>query len=145
MELIASFLTDRKFKVLVEGEFSTPRKIAAGVLHSSLLASLLYSLYINDAPTLPRTHLALFADGTCIYAAEKHEHRVLCKVQRGLTAVNSWCERWIVKINDRKNQAIFFSRRTNSLFRIWRLNINNKLALHKALIMSVMTYSCPTW
>jgi hypothetical protein len=31
IKLIASFLTDKKFRILVDGEFYTPRKIAAGV------------------------------------------------------------------------------------------------------------------
>jgi hypothetical protein len=30
VNLIASFVKDRNFKVLAKGEFSTPRKIAAG-------------------------------------------------------------------------------------------------------------------
>jgi hypothetical protein len=38
IKAIASFLTDRKFEVLVEGEFSTPRKITAGVPQGSVLA-----------------------------------------------------------------------------------------------------------
>jgi hypothetical protein len=37
-KLIASFQTDRKFNVLVEGEFSMPRKIVAGVPQGSVLA-----------------------------------------------------------------------------------------------------------
>jgi hypothetical protein len=80
---IASFLTDRKFKVLVEGEFSTPTKIAAGIHHCSVRAPIFYSLYINNGPIAPGTHLALLADHTCIYATEKHERHVLCKLQRG--------------------------------------------------------------
>jgi hypothetical protein len=39
--LIASFLTNRKFKVLVEGEFSTSREIAAGLPQGSVLAPIL--------------------------------------------------------------------------------------------------------
>jgi hypothetical protein len=50
IELIVSFLTDRRFKVLVEGEISTSRKIAAGVPQGSVLAPILYNLYVNDAP-----------------------------------------------------------------------------------------------
>jgi hypothetical protein len=57
---------------------------------------------MNDAPAAPRTHLALFTDDTCIYATEKHERPVLCKLQRGLTAVNSWCARWNMKISEGK-------------------------------------------
>jgi hypothetical protein len=89
IKLIDSFLTDRKFKVLVEGEFPALRKIAAVVLQGSVLAPILYSLYIKDAPAAPGTHLALFADDTRIYATEKHERHVLYKLQRGLTAVNA--------------------------------------------------------
>jgi hypothetical protein len=50
-------------------------------------------------------------DDTCIYATEKHERRALCKLQRGLTTVNSWCERWNSKIREGKIQAIYFSER----------------------------------
>jgi hypothetical protein len=56
-------------------------------------------------------YLALFADDTCVYATEKHERRVLNKLQRGLTAVGSWCQRWNIKINEGKTQAIYFSKR----------------------------------
>jgi hypothetical protein len=87
---------------LVKGKFSTLRKIAAGVPQGSILAPILNSLYINDAPVAPGTHLALFADDTYIYATEKHERNVVCKLQRGLTAVISWCERWNIKINEGK-------------------------------------------
>jgi hypothetical protein len=64
---IDSFLTGRKFKVFIEGEFSTTRKIAAGVPEGSVLATILYRLYINDSPAAPGTHLSQFADDTFIY------------------------------------------------------------------------------
>jgi hypothetical protein len=67
---IATFLTDRKFKVLVVGEVCTPRKIAAGVPKGSVLAPILCSLCINDAPAAPELHLALFADDNNIYETE---------------------------------------------------------------------------
>jgi hypothetical protein len=105
IKLIASFLTDRTFKVLVEGKISTPRKIAAGLPQRSVLAPILYFLYINEAPAAPGVHLALFADDACIYPAEKHKRRVLCKLQRGLTAVNSWCERWNRKLKEGKTHT----------------------------------------
>jgi hypothetical protein len=40
---------------------------------------------------------------------EKHDSRVLCKLQCGLTAVNSCCEHWNIKINEGETQAIYFS------------------------------------
>jgi hypothetical protein len=35
--------------------------------------------------------------------------------------------------------------RLYSLFKSDRLNTNSKLTLHKALIRSIMTYTCPAW
>jgi hypothetical protein len=50
IKLINSYVTNRKFRVSVEGELSTPREIQAGVPQGSVLAPILYSLYINDTP-----------------------------------------------------------------------------------------------
>jgi hypothetical protein len=72
---------------------------------------------INDVPAAPAAHLPLFADGTCVYTTEKHERRVLCKLQRGLTAVNSWCECWNIKINGGKTQKTW---------RPWRRTITKR-------------------
>jgi hypothetical protein len=52
-----------------------------------------------------------FADDTCIYATEKHESHVVCKLQSILTPANSWCVRWNRETNEGKIQAICFSRR----------------------------------
>jgi hypothetical protein len=76
-----------------------------------VLASVLYSLYINDALAVPGTHLALFANDTCVYAKEKQERHVLCKLQSGLTAVKLWCECWNIIIDEGKTQATCFPRR----------------------------------
>jgi hypothetical protein len=130
----------------------------------------------------------------CIYATDRKEVYVPRKLQRDLSATETWYERWIIKINDDKTQATYFSHRLrppeahlilhkqNIVFvnyvkylgvifdkRItWRLHIemfeakafrtfirihtpfkserlsaNIILILHKALIKSVMTYTCP--
>jgi hypothetical protein len=78
----------------------------------------LYNLYINDTPQTIGVNLALFADDTCLYATERKEGYVLRKVQRGLNSTSTWCERWNIKINEEKTQAIYFShqRRPLTLF-----------------------------
>jgi hypothetical protein len=50
IKLISSFLSQRKFRVSVEGEISTPREMQAGVPQGSVLSPTLYSIYINDTP-----------------------------------------------------------------------------------------------
>jgi hypothetical protein len=82
IKLIGSFLSQTTFKVSVEGEMSTPRKMRAGVPQGSVLSPTLYNMYyINDAPQTSGDYLALFADDTCLHATDRKEGR---KLQRGL-------------------------------------------------------------
>jgi hypothetical protein len=64
IKLIGSFLEQRKFRVSVEGEMSTPRYMQAGVPQGSVLSTTLYNLYINDTPKTPGVKLALFTNDT---------------------------------------------------------------------------------
>jgi retron-type reverse transcriptase len=52
IKLMSSFLSERKFRVSVEVEMSTPRYMEAGVPQGSVLSPTLYNLYINDTPKL---------------------------------------------------------------------------------------------
>jgi hypothetical protein len=46
INLISSFLSQRKFRVSVEGEMATPRQMKAGVSQGSVLSPTLYSLQL---------------------------------------------------------------------------------------------------
>jgi hypothetical protein len=97
---IALFVSNRKYRVMVEDEPSTPRNIQAGEPQGSVLAPTLYNLYINDTPQTPGVYLALFADDTYIYKTDRKEAYVFRKLQRCLASMESCCERWNIKIND---------------------------------------------
>jgi hypothetical protein len=84
IKLISSFLSQRNFRVSVEGEMSTPRYMQARMPQGSVLSPTLYYLYINDTPQTPGVNLALFAGDSCIYATDRKEGYVLRKLQRGL-------------------------------------------------------------
>jgi hypothetical protein len=82
----------------------------AGVPQASVLSPTLYNVYINDAPRTPGVYQTLFADDTCPYATDRKECFVVRKLQRGLSSVETWCERWNIKINEDKTQGIYFPR-----------------------------------
>jgi retron-type reverse transcriptase len=111
IKLISQFLSERKFRVSVEGEMSTPREMQAGMPQGSVLSPTLYNLYINDTTQTIGVNLALFADDTCLYAKERKEGYVLRKLQRGLNSIAAWCERCNIKINEDKSREIYFSHR----------------------------------
>jgi hypothetical protein len=50
IKLSVSFLSQRKFRVSVEGEVSMLRVLHAGVPQGSVLSRTLFNMYINDAP-----------------------------------------------------------------------------------------------
>jgi hypothetical protein len=84
IKLICSVLSQRKYRVSVEGEISTPRDIQTGVSQGSVLSPTLYNTYIKDTPQTPGVYLGLFASDTCIYVADCNEGCVLRKLQRRL-------------------------------------------------------------
>jgi hypothetical protein len=67
-------------------------------------------MYINDAPQKRGVNLALFADDSCLYATPRKEGFIVRKLQRGLSSMEAWCERWNIKINEDKTRGIYFSR-----------------------------------
>jgi hypothetical protein len=98
IKLIGYFISERKFRVSVKGEVSTPREMQAGVPHGSVLSPTLFNLYINDALQTHGVHLALFADDTCLYATDPKEGFIVRKLQRGLSSMETWCEHWNIKL-----------------------------------------------
>jgi hypothetical protein len=52
--------------------------------------------------------LALFAGDTCMYSTGSKEIYVLRKLQRGLTAMDAWCDRWNIRINEAGTHFIYF-------------------------------------
>jgi hypothetical protein len=83
----------------------------AGVPQGSVLSPTLFNMYINGAPQTRDVHLALFADDTCLYATDRKEGFIVRKLQRGLSSMETWCERWNIKIYEDKTRGIYFSRR----------------------------------
>jgi hypothetical protein len=80
IQLISSFLSERKFRVSVEGEMSTPREMQVGVPQGSVLSPTLYNIYVNDPPHTPGVYLALFAEDTCLYTTDRKEGLIVRKL-----------------------------------------------------------------
>jgi hypothetical protein len=102
--LISSFLSQRKFRVSVEGEMSASREMQAGVPQGSVLSPAMYNIYINDTPK----HLVFIQPSLLMTpVTECKKGYVLRKLQRGLDAIETWCERWNIKINEDSGNLLF--------------------------------------
>ena len=65
-KLFASFLTNRQQYVFLNHTQSNCRPINCGVPQGSVLALLLFTLYINDINSVSQSAPRLYADDTCL-------------------------------------------------------------------------------
>ena len=69
LQWIKSFLTNRRQRVRANGELSEFKPVLSGVPQVSILAPVLFTLYVNDIPSELETLIFLYADDTKIYSA----------------------------------------------------------------------------
>ena len=56
------FLTNRKFRVSLEGKCSRFKDILSGIPQGSVLGPLIFLIFINDLPSYVKRYIKLFAD-----------------------------------------------------------------------------------
>ncbi|PNF34268.1 hypothetical protein B7P43_G16865 [Cryptotermes secundus] len=107
--LLKSYLSDRKFQIRVGNEKSEPQPIKAGVPQSSVLGPTLYTLFTSDLPTSSNITLGTFADDIAILSINKDPERAATDLQRHLSTLQNWFEKWRIRINENKTCYITFT------------------------------------
>ena len=67
LKLLTDFLSNRKQRVVLNGQVSTQTSINAGVPQGSILSPLLLLIYINDLSDNLSSNVKLFADDTSLF------------------------------------------------------------------------------
>ena len=67
-DLISSFLSNRQFRVVLDGKSSKEYPVNAGVLQSSILGPTLFVLYINDLLDDVICDITIYVDDTTRYS-----------------------------------------------------------------------------
>jgi hypothetical protein len=93
INLISSFLSQREFGVSVEFEMSMPKGFTSRGATKFRPVAPHSTAYMIDTPQTPGVYLGLFVVDSCIYAIDRNGCYVLRKLQRGLSATETWCER----------------------------------------------------
>ena len=68
INILNDFLTNRKQRVVLNGQYSSWVDIRAGVPQGSILGPLLFLIYVNDLPNGLKSECKLFADGTSLFS-----------------------------------------------------------------------------
>ena len=67
LDLLSSFLSDRKQRVFLNGQTSEWRNVTAGIPQGSILGPLLLLIYINNLSGDLSSQAKLFADDTSLF------------------------------------------------------------------------------
>ena len=98
---IEAFLTRRKQKVIVNGHSSDWTEVKSGVPQGSVIAALLFVIYINDLPDNIKSPLYLFADD-CKFFRQIITPEDTSIMQSDLDKLLEWSKTWLLKFHPGK-------------------------------------------
>jgi hypothetical protein len=110
---IKSYLSNRKQKVKLnfDEEGSEWKSIKHGIPQGTLLAPILFSLYVNDlaaAATSVNTEVILYADDTSLIVHGENDAELLANFQNTLKTAESWFKPNQLKLNHDKTNIVIF-------------------------------------
>ena len=106
LDLLSSFLSDRKQRVLLNGQTSEWRNVTAGVPQGSILGPLLFLIYINDLSGDLSSKAKLFADDTSLFSVTHDITTSANELNNDLKKISDWAFQWKMSFNpDPSKQA----------------------------------------
>ena len=109
---LQAWLSNRLYRVRVEGECGRTRKFKEGLPQGSVLSPLLFLVFINDLVeglAGSGVRVSAFADDLAVWVTGKGVEGGRCGVQRATDAVAAWCREWLMKLSVNKCSVTLFS------------------------------------
>ena len=107
---IKNWLSNRKQRVLVDGEYSDWRDVTSSVVQGSVLRPILFTIHINDIDNCLGTKEGLtskFADDTKV-AKVVRDSKSAGEMQQIIHNLETWCETWGMAFNTQKCCVMHF-------------------------------------
>lgn len=128
LNLIKSYLTDRKQFVRLNNCNSIKEKVTIGVPQGTILGPLFFIIYINDMLDLI-PNIFSYADDTIILCSKKTWAETQLEAQKNLNIVYNWLQYNVLSLNVEKTVYMTFSTYIDKFPSNFELNINNKQLL----------------
>jgi len=108
---ISDYLRDRKQCIKIGSSLSDVKTLNIGVPQGSVLAPILFLLYINDLVNVSDFfHYVLFADDTTICSSHENFDYLVCNVNTELEKINKWMLANKLSLNLTKTHSVIFSK-----------------------------------
>ena len=101
---IEQWLTDRRQRVVVDGEVSNWKSVLSGVPQGSVLGPILFLIYINDLDDSITSNVLKFADDTKLFRKVNTDGDKQ-HLQNDLDRLVKWSEKWQMLFNFGKVNA----------------------------------------
>ena len=114
------FFSNRRLRVVLNGESSQEYPVNAGVPQGSILGPTLFLLYINDLPDDVICNIAIYADDTTLYSKCDQESdlwqqlELASELESDLRDTVDWGRKWLVDFNVGESQLVSFDRSKNT-------------------------------
>ena len=112
---IEAFLLERKQRVIVGGHRSEWTPVPSGVPQGSVLASLMFILYINDLPETLCCDVKIFADDSKLYRSVPLPADTLA-LQQDMDAALRWADKWQLTFNAAKCKVLHIGHQKHNHF-----------------------------
>ena len=117
---IKSFLTCRSQYVVLEGKNSYSKQVLSGVPQGTVLAPLLFLLYINDLPACVNNKVKLYADDVLLYSYIHSESNCIA-LQQDLDKLTEWAHTWLMEFNIKKCEHLRITNKRNLIIHSYYL------------------------
>ena len=117
---IQSYLTDRRQRVVLDGQCSDWIPVKSGVPEGSVCGPLLFICFTADLPALIQTNCIMYADDIKLYH-RINSHSDTHALQADLDRLSTWSATWRLKLNPAKCHTISFSLRKTPVLATYTL------------------------
>jgi hypothetical protein len=110
---LCNYLKDRKVRAVINGQTPPWEHTNAGVPQGSILGPLLFLVFVNDITDNLESDIHLFADDTSLMEIIENHVTSYPKLNRDLTRLTTWSQKWLVTFNPSKTVFLQVSRKIN--------------------------------
>ena len=115
--LVCDFLTNRKMRVVIDGEESEAVLVDSGVPQGTVLGPLLFLCHINDLPDSVKSTVRLFADDCLLYRQIKSREDHI-SLQYDLQNLETWAKTWGMRFNAKKCYIMSINNKSTHFYQL---------------------------